>query len=168
MYGLAPILKPTGRLARRPRSAELEGSRFRKRLWQKQWPPMVPLQREPRATKARNARHDETRRACSWNPPVRVRRHGLVVGSAVVDVGVPQKFLRVRTRLLTAPDHLPRCPHWREPVPLGYTPLTGWGLRQDSLASRRLPDTLDGGVIKGLVGTVKTHQARESHKGVEE
>jgi hypothetical protein len=71
-------------------------------------------------------------------------------------------FLRVRTRLLAAPDYLPRCPHWREPVPAGYTPLTGWGLRQDSPTSRRLPDILDGGVVEGLVGTATTHQARES------
>jgi hypothetical protein len=63
-------------------------------------------------------------------------------------------FLRVRTRLKLAPDRLPRCPHWREPVPPGKTPLTDWGLRQGYPASRCLPDILDGGVVKGLVGTV--------------
>jgi hypothetical protein len=125
-------------------------------------PPSMGTTGDKRPERPATTRPKETRHACSWNPPVRIRGHRLVVGSAVVNVDVLHKFLRVRTRLLAAPDHLPRCPHWREPVPARYTPLTGWGLRQDSPTGRRLPDILAGGVVGGLVSTATTHQARES------
>jgi hypothetical protein len=128
---------------------------------------MVPLQWEPQTTKARKARHDKTKRnqAClNLEPTYPNTMTKTRCRNFVVDV--PHKFLRVRTRLLVAPDDLPRCLHWREPVPARYTPLTGWGPRQDSSTGRRLPDRLAGGVVGGLVSTATIHQARESQMEV--
>jgi hypothetical protein len=43
-----------------------------------------------------------------------------------------------------------------------FAPLTGWGPRRNCCMGRRLPDTLAGGIVRGLEGAMTTHQARES------
>ena len=48
-------------------------------------------------------------------------------------------------------------------MPLG-PPRTDWGPRRGYPGGRRCSDALAGGVIEGLTA-MKTHQARESHKG---
>jgi hypothetical protein len=53
-----------------------------------------------------------------------------------------QKFLRVRTRFLAAPDHLSRCPPWGDPMAKRLAALTSWGLRGNMLMSGISPTYL--------------------------
>jgi hypothetical protein len=108
-----------------PKTGGLRGSGFRKRSWQKQWPPVVPLyQRESTATKARKARHEKTKRdqACLILEPTCPNKMTPTRHRKYRRYRCPAKFLRVRTPLLRAPDRFPNARTGESLCPRGKRP----------------------------------------------